>query len=58
MRRKKIIFDVVFIVVATLILILLDQYGFLEKYLGYALIPILIAYFFGQYSGRKFVKKN
>ncbi len=58
MKIKKTIFDITFIVVATLILILLDQYGLLEKYLGFALIPILIAYFLGQYSGRKFVREN
>jgi hypothetical protein len=53
---KKRIFDVIFIVISATILILLAEYGFLEKYIGFSLLPILIAYQLGQYSERKFKK--
>ena len=51
---KKRIFDLIFIVIATVILIALYNYGLLEKYIAFSLIPILIAYQLGQYSERKF----
>ncbi|EMQ93776.1 hypothetical protein D778_01527 [Xanthomarina gelatinilytica] len=35
-------------------MIALSEYGLLEKYMAFALIPILIAYQLGQYSERKF----
>jgi hypothetical protein len=54
MKIKKIIFDVLFIIFSTTILILLNQYGLLEKYFAFALIPILTAYFSGQFVERKF----
>lgn len=39
------------------LLIVLLEYGVFEKYLAYILIPILIIYYFlGQYSERKFKK--
>ncbi len=53
-KIKKRIFDVVFMVIAAIILALLLEYGFLEKYIGFSLIPILIAYQVGQYSERRF----
>ena len=46
--------DVVFIVLSAVILTVLNQYGLLEKHISFALIPILIAYFLGQCSGRLF----
>ena len=54
MNIKKTIFDVMFIAVSAAILIGLNEGGFLEKNIGYALIPILTAYFLGQYSSKKF----
>lgn len=51
--RKK-IFDIIFMIISALILVVLLEYGFVEKYFGFALIPILIAYQLGQYSERKF----
>lgn len=53
MNKKKLVFDFIFIVIATIILIVLNGYGLLEKYRGFALIPILIAYFLGQFVERK-----
>jgi len=53
---NKRIFDIIFMIISTIILIILLEYGFLEKYIGFALIPILIAYQLGQYSERKFKK--
>ena len=53
---RKFFFDIIFIVISTIILIILLEYGLMEKYIGFALIPILIAYYIGQYSERKFKK--
>ena len=53
---NKRIFDIIFMIISTIILVILLEYGFLEKYIGFALIPILIAYQLGQYSERKFKK--
>lgn len=58
MKMKKRIFDIIFIIVSTAILIVLSQYGILEKYMAFALIPILIAYQLGQYSERRFKGGN
>ena len=51
---KKGTFDLIFIAVSTGILLLISSYGYLEKYMAFSLIPILIAYFLGQFSERKF----
>ena len=53
---NKRIFDIIFMIISTIILVILLEYGFLEEYIGFALIPILIAYQLGQYSERKFKK--
>jgi hypothetical protein len=53
---KKFLFDLGFIAVSAAILISLNQYGLLEKNIEYSLIPILIAYYLGQYSS-KLIKK-
>jgi len=57
MKNKKRIFDISFILVSAALLIVFSQYGLLEKYMGFALIPILIAYQLGQFSERKFKKQ-
>jgi hypothetical protein len=54
MNIKKRIFDIIFIVISTAVLIVLSAYGLLEKYMAFSLIPILITYQLGQYSERKF----
>ena len=54
MKINKKIFDVIFIVISGAILIGLNEYGLLEKHIGVALIPTLIAYYLGQYSSKKF----
>ncbi len=46
-------FDIIFILSTATILILLSHYNLLEKYIGLAFIPILIAYRLGQYSERR-----
>jgi len=51
---KKRIFDIIFIIISAIIWPILMEYGLLEKYIGFSLIPILIAYQLGQYSERKF----
>jgi len=52
MRKRT--FDIVFIILATALLVLLSEYRILEKYIAFSIVPILIAYFLGQYSERKF----
>jgi len=39
---------------STGILMGLNHWGLLEKYIGFSLVPILIAYFSGQYVKSKF----
>ncbi len=56
MKMTKRMFDAIFMIVAAIILVVLLEYGLLEKYIGFSLIPILIAYQLGQYSERKFKK--
>ncbi len=53
---KKRTFDIIFIIISTIILIVLSEYGLLEKYIAFSLIPVLIAYQLGQYSERNFKK--
>lgn len=53
MNKKKLIFDAAFIVIAAIILTGLIEYGLIEKYIGFVLIPMLIAYYFGQFVERK-----
>ena len=53
MKTIKRAFDLIFIITSALILITLSEYGLLEKNMAFSLIPVLIAYFLGQYSQRK-----
>jgi predicted membrane protein len=53
MNKKKIFFDLAFIVIAAVILIVLVGSESREKYIGFTLIPILIAYYLGQFVERK-----
>ena len=56
MKIKKRTFDLIFIISSTAILITLSEYGLLEKYMAFSIIPILGAYYLGQYSERKITK--
>jgi hypothetical protein len=58
MKNKKRTFDLLFIIISAILLILLAEFDLLEKYAGFALIPILIAYQLGQYSERRFGQKK
>jgi len=51
---KKRTFDVIFMLISAIVLVILIKHGLIEKYKGFALIPLLIAYQVGQYSERKF----
>jgi len=53
MNKKKLLFNFIFVVVSAIILTVLIEFGLMEKYLGFALIPILLAYYLGQYIERK-----
>lgn len=57
MNIKKRTFDVIFIILAAISLMILIEFDLIEKYIGFALIPLIIAYQLGQYSERKFKKR-
>lgn len=50
--------DAIFMVISATVLIAFNQYNLLEKYTGFLLIPILISYYAGQYTERKFTVKK
>ena len=50
MKMTKRLFDLIFIIISASILIILSEYDFLEKNMAFSFIPILIAYYLGQYS--------
>ncbi len=56
MNVKKLLFDAIFIIISSLFLVILIYFDLTEKYIGFALIPILIAYQLGKYYERKFRK--
>jgi hypothetical protein len=53
---NKQLFDGIFIVVSAILLIALIETNAVEKFIGFALLPILTAYYLGQYAERKFKK--
>lgn len=53
---KKRLFDLIFILISASILVSFSEYGLLEKNIAFSFIPILIAYFLGQYSNIRFKK--
>ena len=56
MKMTKRIFDLIFIIISASILVIFSEYDFLQKNMAFSFIPILIAYFLGQYSQIKFKK--
>lgn len=54
---KKRIFTFAFIVVTAIFLSILMRFDLCEKYIGFAMIPMMVAYYLGQYSERKYPKK-
>ncbi|PYE80780.1 hypothetical protein DFQ11_104147 [Winogradskyella epiphytica] len=54
MKSSKRIFDLSFIIIATGLFIALNEFNVLNKHIAFSIIPILIAYFIGQYSAKKF----
>lgn len=55
-NTKGNIFGISLMILATLFLSILLHYELIEKYIGFALIPLMAAYQLGQYSERKFKK--
>jgi len=53
---KKRLFDLIFIIISASILVAFSEHGFLEKNMAFSFIPILIAYYLGQYSNIRFKK--
>ena len=56
MKMKKRVFDLIFIIISASILVMLSEYGFLEKNMAFSFITILITYYLGQYSHIRFKK--
>ena len=56
MKMTKKVFDLIFIILSASILTTLSEYDFLEKNMTFTFIPVLIAYYLGQYSQTKFKK--
>ncbi len=50
-------FDFIFIFLSAVILLIMYKYTSIEKYMAFSLLPIVAAYFIGQYSERKYRKK-
>lgn len=56
---NKTLFGVIFIISAAIVLVTMDQFGIFIEYIYVLIIPILmIAFSLGQYSERKFGKKE
>ena len=55
---KKVHFDILMIVLMAALLLGLNYFELLEKYVHFALIPMLAFYWLGQYSERKFGNKK
>ncbi len=51
---KKYLFDVVMIVLMAGFLIVLREFNLLEKYVKFGMIPLMVFYFLGKYSERRF----
>ena len=51
---KQKAFDMLFAIVCTLFLLALIKFDLIEKYIGFGLVPLLIAYQIGKYAERKF----
>ena len=49
-------FDFIFIVLSGLILVLISEYGYLEKLAKFGMVPIMFAYFIGKAVGRWQIK--
>ncbi len=54
MKMNKNLFGILFLLTSAVALLVLNYYGVLEKYVHFALIPILSSYFLGQYAQRKY----
>lgn len=55
---KKILFSILFIVIATLGLLIVYYCGWERQYMIFSLIPLLISYYLGQLSVRKSKKEE
>ena len=58
MYKRKIFLDVLFILISTSILVALHETGAIVKYIGLVLLPIIGAYYLGQFVERKKKKNN
>lgn len=58
MNRNKILFDISFIALTALILMFVIDRAWLYEYRGFALLPLLAAYYLGQFVERKVRKRG
>jgi len=55
---KKRLIDIAIIIIFGAILVIFQQFDIVENHISFALIPILIAYFLGQFIQRKFTNTS
>ena len=53
MKTKRRFFDVIFIAIAGASVLILNHFGLIAQYSGLSLIPLLMAYFIGEFVERK-----
>ncbi|NOU59666.1 hypothetical protein [Marinifilum caeruleilacunae] len=53
MNQKKVLYNLLFVVITAIALTVLIEFELTDKYMGFALIPMLIAYYLGQWAERK-----
>jgi hypothetical protein len=56
--KKSTVYDMVFLVVSALIIILIHQFGWSEVLSNYSVVVVLIAYFSGKYVRGVELKKK
>ncbi len=54
MKKSKQMYDAIFLVISTLILMAIIKLDLPGNYMGFAIIPLLISYQLGRYVERKF----
>ena len=54
MKIKKRVFDIVFIIIITAVLVAVIEFDYTDLFMKLAFIPLLMSYQIGKYAERKF----
>ncbi len=57
-KKQKLIFDGVMIILMAAMLLVINYFDLSKLYVGFGLIPLVIFYYLGAYSERKFGSEN